>query len=645
MRRKAQRHKGIRHKVKRLYREWCGCLRVPNNSFRRQPSILCASVPLYLLFITFCTPLLALDTLVRENYDKTGRSFVKVDSVFGTGMRSGYLPFRVTIRNNTKKDRIWTVRFSESQSYRGLNYTSTFYFEVEDGSEITSEVMVPIPPSFVSGSTYRGVQVIITSPGLKIIQRANSEDSETGTWPSIGLSSKLALRSLSKLGDAMGKRGTRTSSSREIFGYEYAIPTLPSDWRGYTCLDVLMIDEAGWRNLNTSQRQAIIEWIRLGGRCDIYTSNKALSLGGLGLDQLRFTYPEGRSVDVSLGKLTIQTWDGKELDTNLISRYRAVSSRNRQIESDYGGGWQLLRDFGSKSFNPALVFILLIIFAIIVAPVNLFYFAKEGKRHKLFVTTPIISIAACLIIIAVIFLKDGLGGGGRRVGLADLQFHPDEMQLYLSQEQISRTGVMVSTGFSQKENITITPVNLPDSSWNPLSRSNASLGMLHFSGPNFSGDFFRSRTEQGYAINRVQSTRARIEMRSPPTKTAPPKLFSSLGFSVKDFLYYDRNGQLWRSPEGTRIDPGNPIPLKIANNTETTAWIKAKSKPFSSAQNSRIRKLTRRGRFFAIAEEPEKLLADTSTAIEWKNDFVMVTGIIALPESNPAEKPKPTTGE
>lgn len=601
------------------------------------------------ILFAFCPPSQALDTLVRENYDKAGRSFIKIDSVFGLGMRNGHLPFRITIRNNTGKDRVWTVRFNEKGGYRGIAYDAAYEFEVEDGSEITSEVMVPIAPRFLNRSSYRGISVTATAPGLTLVDRTDNKPSKSINWPTIGLSSKLAQRSLLKLDAARNKKGKTSSSyaGNKKFGYEYEATTLPSDWRGYTCLDVLMIDDSAWEKLNTSQRQSIIEWLRLGGRCHIYTSDDSLNLQKLGLDQVIATGSKNRAASkVSFGEIQIYQWDGSELHNSIIGRYQSLPSRNQRIEKDYEKAWQLLKDFGTKSFHPMLIFVLLVIFAITVAPVNLFYFAKEGKRHKLFITTPIISIAACLIIIAIIFLKDGLGGSGRRLGLADLQSHPDEMRLYLTQEQISRTGVMLGTGFPQKEIMEITPVELPDSPWNPLSRSSRKLGNLRFSGGNYSGDFFRSRTEQGYAIRNVQSTRSRIELKSPGSDTSPPQLFSSLGFSVKEFLYFDHEGRLWQSPNGTRVDPGNIIPLESAESTHLIEWVRDISEPFSKTQRSDIRTLAReKGRFIAIAQDPKKLLVSTAVSVRWKDDLVIVTGTIQPIEKNQTEKTGDTNAQ
>ena len=604
----------------------------------------------FVFLFLFVIPAQALDHFLSKDYDKAGRSFIKVDSVFGLGPKTGHNPFRVTIRNHTGQDRTWTVRFSEDGRYRSLGYTSSFEFHVENGSEITAEITVPIPPAFATSSSYRSLTITAMSSGLDVAHRSQSEDTDPD-WPTVAISTKLAQRSLSKLNEAKKKRhGGR--SSNKTFAYDYEPDTLPTEWIGYSCLDALLIDDEAWNKLRSSQTRAIFEWVRLGGKLHVYSADPNLTIGALGLKQIQGASGINRTNTFSLGSIQIRSWDGRELEASLLGKYSGIKPHSKAAAEDFGSRYQLFQTFGSKDFNPALVFILLIIFAILVAPVNLFYFAKEGQRHRLFITTPIISVGACIVIVAIIFLKDGIGGSGQRIALADLQSHSEEMRLYLSQEQVSRTGVMLSTGFEQKEPIEITPVSLPKSSWNPLSRSTSgTLGNLQFSDAKFSGDFFRSRTEQGFSLRVPLTTRSRLELRSPGSETEAPKLFSSLGFSVEEFVYLDSEGRIWRSPENARIDPGNSISLSIAPTTFLTEWIREASEAFSSTQRSSIRKLAQnKERFFAVASEPEKLLISTAPSIRWKDDFVLVTGTVlpgraANVSPAPGNKPQPPVEE
>ena len=79
-----------------------------------------------------------------------------------------------------------------------------------------------------------------------------------------------------------------------------------------------------------------------------------------------------------------------------------------------------------------LIILILIIFSIIVGPVNLFVFAKSGRRHRLFFTTPLISLIAALLVLTFILFEDGVGGQGRRMLVMDLESAANDALLVLA---------------------------------------------------------------------------------------------------------------------------------------------------------------------------------------------------------------------
>ncbi|NIP92090.1 MAG: hypothetical protein GWO24_00865, partial [Akkermansiaceae bacterium] len=83
-------------------------------------------------------------------------------------------------------------------------------------------------------------------------------------------------------------------------------------------------------------------------------------------------------------------------------------------------------------------------------------------RHRLFITTPLISLGASLLLVVLILFQDGFGGSGQRVTLMEIG---PENTAYLSQEQIARTGVLLKTGFTTTEHGYFSPVMIKDSRW------------------------------------------------------------------------------------------------------------------------------------------------------------------------------------
>ena len=107
----------------------------------------------------------AQNQLLKHQYPKIRDTSVTVETLFGTAAQNGTVPYRVTIRNNSGKDRTWTITLGDGASYRRLSTEVVEQFFVEDGSEVAHEILVPMAPTF-SASTYRNIRVSIAAPGL-----------------------------------------------------------------------------------------------------------------------------------------------------------------------------------------------------------------------------------------------------------------------------------------------------------------------------------------------------------------------------------------------------------------------------------------------------------------------------------------------
>ncbi len=560
--------------------------------------------------------------ILKQDYGKEIDTSIEVQGIFGSSARHGALPFRVVIRNNSGRDRIWTVHFMEGYRGRKLRTESTYRFPVENGKEVQHDITFQFSPSFAAYD-YRDLQITVNSPGLNSTTR-NAGDQTNQNFPFLAISKALGQRSLSALDDAV----TKQNSSDYFFAKSFEPEDLPTDWIGYTALDFLLLDQDSWNSLGEIQRQAILSWVRLGGNLDIYTTD-----GGV-FDEL--ILPRGlefeednQTARYSLGEIRIRKWNGSTLQTNLVNRYRSHTPRSVELGTSYGKNWTLESELEEKDFEPILIFVLLLAFAIIVAPVNLFVFAKSGRRHRLFITTPIISVIACIVIMAFIFLKDGLGGRGLRVIFADLQSNSGEMRLYTNQEQISRTGVMLSPGFESETDLSLDPVKLPDSAFNPLSQRSRRTIKYDFSDGNFSGDFFPSRSEQGFAIQGAEPTRARVEMIEAATESDRPELVSNLSFPVADFFYLGEGNRVWKSEPDKVVSPGEVFQMLPATRTEFENWFDRSMKGYSKPLGQRARTLrSESNRFFAHPVDPSALALQTHPSIDWDDFAALLTGTV-----------------
>lgn len=570
----------------------------------------------------------------REHPD----TFVAVESVFGAFAKQGSLPFRITVRNHSGKARVWSLRMTEGGDARALSTRASFHIEVADGAEVVREVLLPFSPAFLAYD-YRNLTIVASAPGLPEETRHHGEQTPPDA-PMLAMSSALALRSLARLDE----RAKSQNSNSPYFAKRFDPGHLPVDWLGYTGLDALLLDEPAWRSLSSAQRQALVAWVRTGGRLDLYGESE-IDPATLGLP---LAPPSGDGLHpLSLGLLALHTWDGRELTDDLVGRYRGgrlsrkapLAPTADAFANDYRRDWPLLADFGTQTFNPLFVFLLLFAFAVIVAPVNLFYFAKPGRRHRLFVTTPIISVAACLLLVLLILFVDGVGGKGVRAVLADLQSGPGETRLYTTQEQLSRTGVMVDPGFETGRPYDLNPVRLPESHFNPLSRRGQRKSTYEMGGGRYAGEFFRSRSEQGFVLRAAEPSRARVEQAGE--ENGIPVLVSNLPQEITAFLYRDAEGGHWTLRAGAVVAPGERIPLEKAGPSSWPKWFDETVGRFGKTRREQIGRLVDdRNRFFAQVRDSEAFALPTHPRIHWEKTFLLLTG---TPAGGPSAPTQPET--
>ena len=577
----------------------------------------------------------AQQSLMSRAFDKEGKQRIEVESVFDGTLTQGFMPVRVTLRNGQARARDWTLNFDLGGGWNNCRYESAFALPAAPGGESIHDILAPVPLSSGRGSGYRQLALSVSSPGLGN-ERSSDGQNFSVDWPGIGLSAAIANRNANSLNSEVNPSGGPTGGgvrTADRFGYQFDPRMLPEDWRGYTGLDVLMISDSEWASLAAGARRAIFEWVRLGGRLDFYTTaDPAAFLKSVSIAGMNSGGNTGR-LDYSLGEIAAFQWDGKILDSaEAKKRYEPVKNRSAEFSNGFMS-WGLQADFGKKSFNPSLVILLLIAFGIVVGPVNLFILAKPGQRHRLFITTPIIALVASGLIITLILFSDGIGGSGRRIVIANLHGGLEEKRLYVTQEQISRAGVLLGSAFEVAEPIFLSPVMLRPSEWNRLQASGRTVAQYSLSGVVYRGDWFQSRSEQGHFLQSVQPTRSRIELRKPsPDGKAPPRLFSSLDFTVEKLFYRDDEGRCWEAGN-ENIAGGDEIVLKSVTPKELTDWWKNETRPFHDSLAKQVEPLSRgNGQFFAVSGDRKAGFVETLDAIRWQQDRALVFGPVVEAE-------------
>lgn len=573
--------------------------------------------------------------------DTNGALALEIRSVFDPMPPTGYSPLRVVATNHTGNDRGWKFSIiSKTQQFRLENqHRSRFQMMVPAGGTETAQFLVPQAVAYAETYGRSGKELRI---GVDIDGAGHRDFSEHSNpvydFPAIAISKALADTNHAHLKDEVQNRMKSTSTrggATSQFGSVYASEDLPEDWLGLSGFDVVMMADTEWLSLKPGQRLAMIHWSRLGGQLDLYATGTP-NFAALGI-------PSDVEGKVASMKTAILSWNGKDLDAEkTVARYWGKGGREKTLTEDYTGGsglapnqkpdWGLLESIGQRQFASWQVIVFLVIFGILVGPVNLYVLAPPGKRHKLFVTTPLLSLSASVLMVVIILFQDGVGGAGARLVLVNLV--PEETSGYVMQEQACRTGVLWGGGFELKQTALIEPLALPDTPWVKLKKDIHSQAVqLTEAGSQRSGNFFQSRAEQGQSIRAVVSTRARLELKKGLAEDAAPEIISALGFTVDTLFYKDAKGAVWQAE--APLVTGQQVKLVSAAQAALSMACN-KMAQLSEGQNKlRIEALGHggldRGCFVALASAAPPFTFETLPSIRWNEDHVMVFGPVIQP--------------
>ncbi len=200
-------------------------------------------------------------------------------------------------------------------------------------------------------------------------------------------------------------------------------------------------------------------------------------------------------------------------------------------------------------------------FAVVVGPVNFLILAPAGQRHRLFWTTPLISVGASGLLLLLIVFSEGLGGRGQYV-TATMSL-PARNQTVIWQEQVSRTGVLVGQSFPAIPGSALYALPLGDK----MSGRGADRGKtFSLSGDTWGGDWFQSRRTQAQLIEAISPSRERVEMRGD---NQSPIALSTFAQPLTDFYFFDAQGGVWFA---SRINPGQPAKLTSSNAGQFASW-------------------------------------------------------------------------
>jgi hypothetical protein len=441
----------------------------------------------------------------------------------------GFMPLLVRIENRGPRPLAWKLTFASGIGFGGDSLTHEVGMRVDGEERIETVIYVPGTGALDSGQRAT-INVRAEGPGAErahsyMLHGNNDAVVNTATIPDLEAALFTATH---------GAPGITT----EITAVEPE--RWPADWRVWAPFQRVVLTEKEFAALDGARQGALRDWVSMGGVLDLYpaTSRQHEKVESRGLGVIR-QRARSLSDEASDAKLEANLPGSRVVDLYRVRAPEVPAERRQSLEPKRG------------TLGVALF---LVAFGVVVGPLNLFVFAPAGRRHRLFLTMPAISLAASLLLAGYIVVQDGFGGEGALTGTVCLL--PDSNQAVVTQTQIARTGVMAGTEFELADDIVLERKGQNSSAW--PHRAGGRAEHYRRSQGYAGGDWFASRRVQEHVLRRLAPTRARIELVDGGGGDAAPVVQSSVGSVLRDFQYADEKGIVWGVDE---LPPGKKVTL------------------------------------------------------------------------------------
>lgn len=490
-----------------------------------------------LALLSTVTIVSAQDRFSNIDFEKNSGISMKISSHYDDIPPDGMLPVRVEVVNRSASAHRWDVLVMQANPSQGVSSQLLTSIEVPARSEQTFELLAPL---LTQADSYRYSTVSVTVSGYGVHTPLASIYSNVGGRPS-------AYTGVSKSLYADIWEHVRTNLQKKSFdltGTSLNLPWLPDDWRALAGFENIVLKTDEWLSLSTEQRSALSNWLFQGGQLYLVGEPAASGLP-----------PSGRN---GVGRVTYWPASGDLIGflTDVVEKGYASTS----AMAAYTWSWKLVGLVGRPLPPYTLLIVFIIAFAVLIGPVNFLVFAPAGTRHRLFWTTPLISVGASVCLLLLIVFSEGLGGSGKYV--TAMMSLPARNQTVTWQEQVSRTGVLVGQSFPAIPGSLLQALPLNDRSSGRGDRGKT----FSLSGQTWGGDWFQSRRTQAQIVETIAPSRERVEIRDGEQS---PKALSTFARPLTDFYYFDSQGCAWFAP---RLDPGQPVTLTATTAQKFTAW-------------------------------------------------------------------------
>ena len=539
---------------------------------------------------------------------------VRIISIYENAMpKAGHVPFIIEITNASKARAVYRVNSTALAGHigrDGVNSQLIAEIEVEGRSSVRREIYVPV--SFNEKTTFSQTRLSleIRGPGIDGVGLVSLYDSVSADRETthVYLASQRADRLLTLNYTNSNYSDRSTEFQKAVYSPRY----LPTQAAGYESLDGFVLIHSDWPEIPVESQEALLDWVGWGGQIFFMaTPNQGAppsSLRRLGISS------EQRKVNRGAGTIAYVS-----LGDSFASRSPVA---HKAISFGWLGRWSDVIDADPVTINALMVIMFMVAFAVIIGPFNLLKLAPRKNRFRIFVTTPIISLVASLILGAVILLGDGIGG---YVLTQQITFYDsDRGRLLTRQSYLARASLLLDSS-----------VSIPQES-HLLPRKVGSAVTLDenfiVDGPIHQGDYLSNRSWNGLEMIHVEPTRS--EIRIIRSTGAGLTLFSSMDTLISEIVYREKDTEnVWRARD---VRQGQSVEMERIDLAELRRFRSAALRESNgnsdvSAILDRLLKPGDEDRFVALVEPISEVPRLELSNLKEKESYAVLYGKPVLP--------------
>ena len=325
--------------------------------------------------------------------------------------------------------------------------------------------------------------------------------------------------------------------------------SLPADWRVFSSVHAIVMGAADWDMLSPGVREAMRTWIGFGGIVRIASLSTAdaervvreLVPADTGLGLFANSAPVRAIASAEINQEVIRLMGSRELvfavgvpAAEMGRASRSRRSYNLNVNQRPNEKFPLRDAFGRRGVPYLVICLLLIVFAVLVGPVSLKLWAGPGKRHRLFFTTPLLSITTSGLLLLLMLFQDGLGIDGRRFVILDLPAaDSSQAGALIYQEQFSRAGMTGGGGFSLEDGLL------------PMAAANFAGGSLEVRDGRAEGSWFSSRRDRSMVLAGSVPVRWKVTHEGASEDSLALRIESPIT-SFEEAWFVDADGLVWK---------------------------------------------------------------------------------------------------